>query len=208
MHSPRRLALPVALLAAAALSACSGSPGSGAPGGPPDPSASPTETALPLGGGASVGDCVLGRWTLDRDDAAVQLYAVMIAGGAPLTDARAEGQVTLEIADDGMMSYHSNIRYTLTMSSEAASGTITQTQIGDAAGHWAWVDADRGSMAFTGWSNGVQITSVLEINGQHLESPFEFPDQTIGTTPMAITCTDQYLTTQPEGSPFELAWRR
>ena len=157
-------------------------------------------------GGAGAGDCLTGRtWVLDLDDAASQVGTTLGSSGLTVTQAEGAGRQDFRFAEDGTVTSHIDVTYTLTVVDGELNLTLIQTHSGDPSGEW---ERDGDSVTFPSWDNaGYSVQSQTIVNGTASENSTTVPDDTLGNgSVMSVDCSGDTLTTSVTGSPYTHHW--
>ena len=185
----------VAVLGVAGCAAGSGSPVAG-PGVDGDADGSDT---------VSLAECIVGEWSGDVVDLGEHLLAFFAQNGSPVTDVTSTGSIILEV-DATSMTYTSDVTHQMTATlDDETEMVLTQTQIGVSSGDWT---AEGDSVAYSNWTEGIEIESVVTIGGVDSGVPIDVPAGDTEDIPVTTTCEADVLTTHPEGTPFTTTWVR
>lgn len=193
MSTARTTALAASALLLIFLAAC-------APGGAPEP-----------GGGAAAENhtqCIAGKtWVLDIADAASQLGAQLSSSGMNVTQSEGAGRQDFRFDENGTLTAHIDVTYTITVVNDELTLTLVQTHGGDPSGEWAW-QGDSDNLTFSNWDNaGYSVQNQFIVNGVTSENAMTLPTETLGDgTVMNAACSGNSLTTTTTGSPFTQHW--
>lgn len=200
MFTTRSTVATASALLLVSLAACTAGGGDGGGGG-----GEPADGAS----GGSPTACVSGKtWVLDVADAASQLGAQLTSNGMNVTQSEGAGRQDFTFTEDGMVSSHIDLTYTLTVAQDDLTLTLVQTHGGDPSGEWAWQGDADDTIVFSNWDNaGYSVQNQFIVNGTASENTMDIPSETLGAgSVMTVDCSGSTLTTQVSGSPFTQHW--
>lgn len=200
-HRPVLSALTAFALSTVAVLGVAGcTTGSGSPIAGPDADADSDDSAA-----VSLSECLIGEWSGDVVDLGEQLLSFFAQNGSPVTDVTSTGSIVLAV-DATSMTYTSDVTHQMTATlDDDMEMVLTQTQIGVSSGDWA---AEGGTIAYSNWTEGIEIESSVTIGGVDSGVPIEIPAGDSSEIPVTTTCDGDVLTTHPEGTPFTTTWVR